>query len=201
MTEPFEQEWGTGPEIARRRIRRLLAASLSVICIAVTVPLVAGFIGGSRHHRPGHHTSPGALIAALAAVAVTLAVTGLVLWRLLNRPDYQRVMQYDWRRRMRVAKALRRGQSIEPGDEAVADAVVGLMRKQKGIFWFQPVLIVTWIVIAFTRHGFGRWLYLGLALVTGPALLYSIRTQRRTVRNWDFSKPPAADPRDDAVGA
>lgn len=190
-------EQDAGPDVARRRTRRLLVGTLGSACIALTVPLVVGFIVGSRHHRAGHQASPGVLIAALAAVAVVLVATGLILWRLLSRPDYQRVMQYNWRRRMRVAKALRRADPLSPDDVPVADAVVGAMRNQQWIFWFQPVLIASWIVIAFMRHGFGRWLYAGFALVMIPAVAYSVRVQRRTIRNWDAqSNPSAGDPQD-----
>jgi len=167
---------------------------LSSIFVLTAAGLVTGFAVGSRHPRPGHHPSLGPFLAVLAGLTFTLAVLGLLLWKLFNRPRYQRVMQYGWRRRMRVAKALRRGEPIEPGDVAVADALVELMRSQKVLFWFQPVVIAIWVVNAFTHSGFVRWLYVGLALVTGPALLYSIRTQRRTVRTWDArSKPPVAD--------
>jgi hypothetical protein len=193
MPERPDHEQDSGPEAARRRTRRWLAATLlSTFALAVAGGAV-GFTAGSRHHRPGHHHLPlGALIAVVAAVAVLLAALGLILWHLLNRPAYRRVMQYPWRRRMRVAKALRRGEPVDPEDVPVADAVVGLMRKERAIIWFQPVLIASWILMACTRSGAGRWLYIGLAAVNGPVWGYAVRVQRRTIRDWEATSHPAA---------
>lgn len=185
MHERSDEGQDAGPDVARRRTLHWLIGLLLGTFLLGTAGGVAGFVAGLRDHRPGNHFSFGALIAVLTALALTLAATGLVLWLVLNRPHYQRVMRYPWRRRMRVAKALRRGDPIHPDDLAVAEAVVWAMRKQRFVFWCQPLLIAAWILMAFTRHGFGRWLYVGLALVMSSALAYGVRVQRRSISNWD----------------
>ena len=183
------------PEVARRRTGRWLVGVLLGTFLLGAAGGVAGFVAGLRNPRSDNHFSFGALIALLTALALILVAAGLVLWQLLNLPYYQRVRQYHWRRRMRVAKALRRGDPISPDDLAVADAVVAAMRKQRLVFWTQPLLIASWILIAFTRHGFGRWLYVCLALVLSSALVYAVRVHRRSLRNWDaLSNRPAGDP-------
>jgi hypothetical protein len=182
MHEPSDHE-GAEPDAARRTRRWRVGVSLGILVLA-TVGAVTAFVAGLSH-RPGHHIPWGALVAVLAALVLLLGATGLVLWQLLNQPAYQRVGQYHWRRRNRVAKALRRGDPISPEDLAVADALVGVMRKQRVFLWFQPVLIASWILMAFARHGLGRWLYAGLALAMGVALVYAVRVQRRILRNWD----------------
>jgi hypothetical protein len=60
-----------------------------------------------------------------------------------------------------------------------------MMRAQKWVFWFQPVLIASWILNVFLRHGVIRWLYASLVLVMIPALVYSVMAQRRSIRNWE----------------
>jgi MFS family permease len=201
MQEQSDHEQGTGPDDARSRTRRWLAGVLLGTLVLAIGGGVLGFALASRRHRPGHHPSWAPLIAILAALAVTLAVTGVILWRLLNRPAYQRVMRYPWRRRMRVAKALRRGDPIEPEDRAVADAIVAVMRTQRAIYWFQPVLIATWVLMALTRHGVARWLYAGYALVITPILAYGLQMRRRTIRNWDAASSRSAGDPPDTVGA
>jgi hypothetical protein len=163
------------------------------IVLLITAGAVAGILlARSRHHERSEHASAGPLIAIGTISAAMLALTGFILWKLLNRPEYQRVMRYNWRRRMRVAKALRREDSLSPDDVPVADAIVGAMRNQRWILWFQPVLIASWILMAVMRHGTGRWLYGGFALVMGPAWLYAFRMQGRVIRSWDArtNRPP-----------
>jgi MFS family permease len=197
MSGRSEREQDAGPDVARRRTRRWVASVLLGSLVLAAGGAVLGFVVGARHHRPGHHISWGALIAVVTVCAAVLAATGLVLWKLLNRPAYQRVMQYHWRRRMRVAKALRRGDPISPEDLDVADAVVGVMRKDRLMFWYAPVLITSFILIAFMRHGAIRWLYASYGLVTAPALVYAVRVRRRTIRNWDaLSNSSVGDPQD-----
>jgi uncharacterized membrane protein YoaK (UPF0700 family) len=100
-------------------------------------------------------------------------------------------MQYHRRRRTRVVKALRRGDPITPEDWPVAAAAVGVMRKQKAVVLSYPlVLMVCWILAALTQHGIGRWLFAGLALVTGPLLVYFVRVQRRSIRHWEGLSNP-----------
>jgi hypothetical protein len=195
MPEPSNHEPDAGAEDARRRTRRWLVGVFLGIVVLLTGLGVWGLVAGSRHREPGDHLSVSALIGFLAAFVAMLTAIWVVLWQLLNRSEYQRLRQYHSRRRMRVAKALRRGEPINPDDRAVADAVVAVMRKQRLIFWFQPVLVASWIAMAFSRHGTGRWLYAGLALVTSPAWVYAARLHRRTIRNWDAaSNPSAGDP-------
>lgn len=136
-------------------------------------------------------------MTALAAGLVV--VTGLILWKMLNRPEYQQVMRYPWRRRMRVSKALRRRNPISPDDVPVADAIVGAMRNQQWIFWLQPVLIASWILSALNRHGPVRWLSAGFALVLALAWLYTLRMQRRVIRQWNARSNWPARGRQDTV--
>jgi heme/copper-type cytochrome/quinol oxidase subunit 3 len=106
----------SGSEVARRRTRRRLTMVLLGTFVLVTAGMVVGYVAASRHRRPGHHVSAVPLIVGLVLLGLTLVVLGVVLWRLLNRPDYQRAMHYPWRRRMRVAKALRRGDPVGVDD-------------------------------------------------------------------------------------
>jgi hypothetical protein len=154
-------------------------------CLLVALPVVVALAAGSHHRRSGHHHSVGPFIALGAAILLTLGSSVVLLWYLFNRPAYQRLMQYSMRRRNRVAKALRRGKPISPEDLDVADAVVDSMRKQRVFLWFQPVLIASWILMAIARHGVGRWLYAGLAVVSIPALAYGVRMRQRVMRTWE----------------
>jgi MFS family permease len=196
MHEPADED-AVGPEAARRRTRRWLVAMLLPIFLLVAAGMVVGFLAASRHSRPGRHHSAVGFIAIAAVSVLVLVVTGLIVWRLVRRPDYQRAMQYPWRRRMRVAKALRRGDPIGPEDLAVAAAVIAGLRTQKLNYFVQPFVIASWVLIAITRHGYGRWLYVGLALVAGAALAYSGWVHRRTVRNWHALSHRSAGPEPD----
>jgi hypothetical protein len=190
MPEGSHPRQDGGSEADRRRTRRLLIAAVAVVCVLAAAPVLVGVRGS--HRRSDYDLSAGALIGVLAAVVALLAATTMLLWHLFNRPAYQRAMQYHRRRRSRIAKALRRGKPINPEDLEVAGALVEVMQKQRVFLWFQPLMIASWILMAVTRHGVGRWLYAGLALVTVPVLAYGVRMQQRVRRNWEAASAGSA---------
>jgi hypothetical protein len=198
MDERSDDEQDAEPDAARRTRRRRVGMFLGILGL-VAVPTVWGLMAGLRHREPDDDFSVSALILALTALVGILAALGLILGQLFNRAEYRRLGQYPRRRRMRVAKALRRGDPIDPDDLAVAGAVIAVMRKQWLTLGLQPVLIAFWIVIAFTRNGVGRWLYIGLTLVMSAALVYSMWVQRRTIRNWEALPNRSAGEPPDAV--
>lgn len=176
-----------GRDAARRRTRRWVGATFGAGFVLVALGMLAGYRAAARHPRPGHHhLSAGGLVAILAAVALVMGLTALLLWWLLRRPDYQRAMRFSWRRRMRVAKALRRGDPIPPEELAVAESVVAVLRNQKLFYGTQLLLIVTWMMQAYLHHGYLRWLFVGISLAMGSALVHNAWTRRRSLRNWQL---------------
>jgi hypothetical protein len=135
----------------------------------------------------------------IGVVAVGAAITAVAILRQRGNPDSRWAGHSDRRRRLRVAKALRRGDLIATADVPVADALVATMRSQRFVYWFQPVLIASWLFHAVDRHGYGRWMYLSLALVLAVAVVWSLRVQRRSIRNWEAQRsgePAAGDARE-----
>jgi hypothetical protein len=169
--------------------RRSIRTTLIVASVALLLPMLGILTYRQFGHRPaGVHPSTSAwpLVIILAVMVITVVAMGLVMRRQYRRPGYRRVMQYGWRRRSRVGKDLRRGRVLSAEDMPVAAALVDLIRPQR--VWL-PILYVAIalsnVLNGFTRHGYSRWFYLGLAafiLVLAPLAL---RQRRQMIRGYE----------------
>jgi cytochrome bd-type quinol oxidase subunit 1 len=174
-------------EPAARRSRRL---TVTILACILAVSFAAGILLAALDpdHKARHHHSALGLIVALGIGALALAVA--VAWWLwvYRRPKYRRIMQYGWRRRRRVAKALRRGRPLPAEDLPVAAAITEVLRAQ----WWLPLLygflIVIWALDALTGRGFQRWDAVGLAVLYLVLLPVFVWQRRKMIRNYDRLK-------------
>jgi heme exporter protein D len=171
---------GGGEPDAATRARRLVLATTGSVGLFTVIGAMVGLLVASRHHRPGHHPSVAGAVIAVAVVLVMLAVMSAVLLWVFNRPSYRTLFAFSWRRRARVAKALRTGRPISDDDVPVAAAIIGATRGQQWRHWIFPVLSVSWLLNAANHHGVLRWLYLALvALAILAVWPLSVRQNRQ----------------------
>jgi hypothetical protein len=174
-------------EAAAQRSRRLMVTVLAgIVVVGFGLGILLAVL--HPHRRGGHHHSTVGIIVGLGIAALVLAAA--VTWWLwvYRRPGYRRVMQYSWRRRRRVAKALRRGRPVPPQDLPVAAAITDLQRAQ----WWLPVLYgglaVLWALDALTHRGFVRWDALGLVVLYVAMLPVILWQRRRMLSTYDRLK-------------
>lgn len=167
-------------ELAAQHERRLLTGfvlATTVVCLGV------GLLIGMLQVRHRHSTS--GLILALAVIAAGVIATGTWATWLYRRPSYRQALQYHWRRRLRVAKTLRKGHPVAEQDLPVAAALVTLQRKLRWLPLIYLALAALWIISFLTGHGDARWFNLAGAvcyLLLLPALW---RQRRNTITNYE----------------
>ncbi len=167
---------------------------LAILVAIVVVGFGAGILLAvlDPHRSAGHHHSTVGRILGLSIAALVLAAAVIGCLLAFRRPGYRRVMQYGWRRRQRVVKALRRGQPLSAEDMPVAAAITDMQRKQWWWPLFYGVLVVIWALDALTRHGFRRWDAVGLAVLYVVLLPVIIWQRRKMLRNYDRLKGQSA---------
>lgn len=164
---------------ARRNTGRMVGlVAAVVVTVEIGVVLVApGAPGGRPRYLPA-----SIIIIIIVGSCVVLSASAVVMYR---RPSWRAVMQYGWRRRSRVGKALRRGRPITEQDWPVATAMMHLVHRQRWLPYFYSGVIVLWVINGLSAHGLQRWSGLGLAGLFVVLTPYSLWQRRRLLTNYN----------------
>lgn len=176
----------SAPVIDEQAARRNLWVLMAVI-VGISIPaMIVGTLLAHSHPSARAHAHHGAGLAAVVIAAVILfAFVAALLLVMSRRPSWRAAMQYGWRRRNRVAKALRKGRPIPAEDLPVAAALMALMAKQRWLPYLFGVLVLIWLIQGLTESGTRRWLgfaLAGLYVLLTPYLLWQ---RRRCAANYD----------------
>lgn len=95
-------------------------------------------------------------------------------------------MQYGWKRRRRVTKALLRGRPMSAEDMPVAAAMVELQRSQgRWLVILLCVLPLNSLYQGVIQHGPLRWFQFGVAAFMVVLLPFVLHQRRRIIRNYE----------------
>lgn len=176
-------------QAARRSIRVTEIAISAFLLVCLLAGLAAALIFQQADHRPGGENDgipAWAIVLLVAAVGIPLAASAWWMHRQYRRPAYRRVMQYGWKRRRRVTKALLRGRPMSAEDMPVAAAMVELQRSQgRWLVILLCVLPLNSLYQGVIQHGPLRWFQFGVAAFMVVLLPFVLHQRRRIIRNYE----------------
>jgi heme A synthase len=181
MEYRHEAEYVPLNDVERRRVRRYSNTVIAVILGISALGLITGLVMG-RHHRDRDAES-AALVASVVLLAVGVII-GLTIRVLYAKPRYSDLLRQPWGQRRRVGKALRKGDPISDEDMPSAAALVALMRRQWWLPWVYTASALLWGVQA-AAESHERRLHLVTAVLWALAVVTTIHSRRRILRNWD----------------
>lgn len=174
---------------ARRSIRVLMVVMSAVLVFSFLAGLLGFLIFGQLDHRPErvHESAPvWAIVLLVAFLGIVLSASVWWVRRQYRQPVYRRVMQYGWRRRRHVMKALLRSRPLSAEDMPVATALVELQRSQgRWLGIVLGVLAVNSLVQGVIQHGPLRWFQFGVGALMVVLLPFVVRQRRKIIRNYE----------------
>ena len=165
---------GAGHAGESRRRERLIMAIAAFVGggAAVTGVLIA-----AAHPKHGHHHSATftTVFASIAAIVVAVAVV-IAVRRANRQPNMQRLKQWDVAQRRETARAVQKGQHLDPQQAEIARGQLETLRSAfRRMKWIIPLAIVAFGMNAVLGTGGLRGLWIVLVAVElvlgGPLLL------------------------------
>lgn len=144
--------------------------------------VVTGVLLAATHPSAHAHRHGPLFVIAFAAVAAVVAAVAVVwsIRRQLNRPELQRLRNFNFSQRRAAIRAVNSGGALTDEQRSIAQAQLQqLSSASTRMRWALPLAVVMFVALAVANTGGLRWLWVAVAVVELLSLIAAVLLFRR----------------------